>query len=104
MDEKYKLLGNFEKFSKIVDTSSIEKIEFLTTFGKSLLKIGPSEITSFFSNNFSISGGNVPYVPPGGAYGYNRRIFSFLANIGKILIHNGIVILALKGAKSLEML
>ena len=29
-----------------------------------LLKIEPSEITSFFYNIFSISGGNVSYIPP----------------------------------------
>ena len=33
-----------------------------------MLKIEPSEITSFFYNIFPISGGGVPYVPPGSAY------------------------------------
>ena len=45
-------------------------MEFLTIFGKLLLK-KPSEIFSF-STIVSISVGNVPRVPtPGGAYGIN---------------------------------
>ena len=51
-------------------------MEFLTILEKLLLKIEPSEITSFFYNNFFRfgGGGNVHYVPPGGAYGKDKII------------------------------
>ena len=46
MGEKYKLLGNFEKILKIFDENGI-----FNDFGN-VDKIEPSEITSFFYNNF----------------------------------------------------
>ena len=105
MDEKHKLLGNFEKFSKsflrkfrkihyfsivfenfnkpcvnvsrvwtkttnclktleIFDENSIEKLNFYLFFGKVVEKIEISEITSFFYNIFSGSGGVNPSNPP----------------------------------------
>ena len=54
MNEKRKLLGNFEK---IFDEISIEKLHFYFILENLLLKIEPSEITPFFYNNFSVSGG-----------------------------------------------
>ena len=58
---------------KIFDENSIEKLNFYLFLEKLLLKIEPSEITSFSTTVFSISGeGDVPCVPPpsGGAYVY----------------------------------
>ena len=43
---KHKFIGNFEKLLKILDKNSIGKLNFL-------LKIEPSEIPSFFYNNYS---------------------------------------------------
>ena len=59
MDEKRKLLGNFEKILKIFDENSIEKLNFyfILFFENLLLKIEPSEITPVFYNIFSVSGG-----------------------------------------------
>ena len=69
LDEKHKLLGNFEKILKTFDKNSIEKLNFERVLEKLLLKIEPSEITPFFYNNFSISGGGRSLCsPPGGAY------------------------------------
>ena len=72
MDAKYKLLGNFEKILKY-----LEKLNFFLFLEKLLLKIEPSEITSFFYNNFFQfgGGGNVPCVPPAGAtvYAFIRK-------------------------------
>ena len=45
LDEKHKLLGNFEKFLKIFDKDSIGKLFFKRFLEKLLLKIEPSEIT-----------------------------------------------------------
>ena len=72
MDEKYKLLGNFEKILKFVDKNSQEKLNLYLFLEKLLLKIEHSEITSIFYNNFFNfgGGGNVPCVPPGGATAY----------------------------------
>ena len=67
MDEKYKLLGNSEKILKFFENNSIEKLSFYLFLEKLLLKIEPSEITSFFYNNFFQffgGGGDVPCVPP----------------------------------------
>ena len=54
MDEKHKLLGNFEKILIFFDENSIEKLNFLIfIFSENLLlKIVPSEITPFFYNIF----------------------------------------------------
>ena len=63
MDEKLKLLGNFENF----DENSIEKLTFYLIFilENFLLKIEPSEITPFFYNNFFRFGGIFPLSLPG---------------------------------------
>ena len=66
LDEKYKVLGNFEKILKFFDINSLEKLNFYLCLEKLLLKIEPSEITSFFYNNFFNFGGG-GNVPPGGA-------------------------------------
>ena len=70
MDKKHKLFGNFEKILKIFDKNSIEKSNFYLFLERLWLKIEPSEITSFFYNNFFNSGGGTFPVPPptGGAY------------------------------------
>ena len=66
LDKKHKLFGNFEKILKIFDKNPIEKLNFSRLFENLLLKIEPSEITAFFSDNSFIFGGrNVPCVPPG---------------------------------------
>ena len=49
---------------KIFDENSIEKLDFNLFLGKLLLKIEPSEITSFFYNNFSGSGWGVEPANP----------------------------------------
>ena len=65
LDEKHKLLGNFEKSFKVFDKNSLGKLNFYRFLEKLLLKIEPSEITSFFYNNlFHFGGANVPTVPP----------------------------------------
>ena len=71
MDEKYKLLGIFEKTLKFFDKNSLEKLNFYLFLEKLLLKLEHSEITSFFYNIFSISGGGgtFPVFPPAGATG-----------------------------------
>ena len=69
LDEKYKLLGNFEKILKFFDKNSLEKVNLYLFLEKLLLKIKPSEITSFFYNisfNFG-GGGTFPVFPPAGA-------------------------------------
>ena len=71
MDEKYKLLGNFQKILKFFGKNSFEKLNFYLFLEKLWLKIEPSEITSFFYNNFfnfGGGGGTFPLFPPGGAY------------------------------------
>ena len=62
LDEKRKLLGNFEKILKIFDEHSIEKLNFyfIFIFENLLLKIDPSEITPFFYNNFFRFRGDFP--------------------------------------------
>ena len=58
----------FEKIVKFFNENSIEKIVFLNYFLVKLgLKIEPSEITSFFYNNFFNFWWDVPGVPPGNA-------------------------------------
>ena len=47
------MLRNFGIFDK----NSLEKLNFYLFLEKLLLKIEPSEITSFFYSNFPISGG-----------------------------------------------
>ena len=58
-------LGNFEKILKICDENSIEKLNFYFIFilETLLIKIEPSEITPFFCNIFSVSGGGVAPSP-----------------------------------------
>ena len=69
MDEKRKLLGNFEKILKFFDENSIENLNFFIFyfyfFENLLLKIEPSEITPFFYNKFFGfgGGGNFPLPP-----------------------------------------
>ena len=65
LDETHNCLGNFEKFLKIFDENSMEKLNFFSIFwDNSLLKIETSEITSFFYNIFSGSGGFKPTLTP----------------------------------------
>ena len=54
LDEKHKLLGNFEKTLKYFDENYIEKLNFLFLFAieKLLLKIELSETTPFLYNDF----------------------------------------------------
>ena len=75
LDEKPKLLWNFEKILKFFDENSIEKLNFLFffififyfCFENLLLKIELSEITPFFYNNlFGFGGGEFPPFPPPG--------------------------------------
>ena len=80
MDEKPKLLRNFEKILKFFDENSIEKLNFLFFFififyffENLLLKIELSEISPFFYNNFFGFGGGSPF-PPGYALAFNRKI------------------------------
>ena len=55
--------GNFEKILKFFGENSIENLNFCLFLEKLLLKIEPSEITSFFYNNFSRFGGGVDPPP-----------------------------------------
>ena len=71
LDEKHKLLGNFEKILKFFDKNSLEKLNYLFFyfyffFENLLLKIELSEITPFFYNNFFGfgGGGEFPPFPP----------------------------------------
>ena len=71
LDEKPKLLGNFEKILKFFDENSIEKLNslfffyFLFFFENLFQKIELSEITPFFYNNFfGFGGGEFPPFPP----------------------------------------
>ena len=48
---------NFEKILKLFDENSIEKLNLYLFFGEFVAKKETSEITSFFYNNFSGSGG-----------------------------------------------
>ena len=65
LDEKHKLLGNFEKILKFFDENSIEKsnLFIFIFFENLLLKIEPSEITPFFHNIFFGFGGVSPLFP-----------------------------------------
>ena len=67
LDEKRKLLGNFEK---ILEENSIEKMIFLLFLEKLLLNIEPWKITPDFYNIFSDfgGGGTFPCSPLPGAY------------------------------------
>ena len=68
LDEKRKLLGNFEKIFESFHENSIEKLNFYLIFilENLLLKIEPSEITPFFYNIFSVLGDSPPPpLPPG---------------------------------------
>ena len=84
MDEKRKLLGNFEKILKIFDENSIEKLNFyfilflffILFFENLLLKIEPSEITPVFYNNFFGFGGGISPFPPGYALAYIYKLSS----------------------------
>ena len=60
LDEKCKLLGNFEKTLKIFDENSIEKLNFYFIF-IIIFKMEPCEITPFFYNNFFCFGGISPF-------------------------------------------
>ena len=71
MDEKRKLLGNFEKILKIFDENSwifilffFFILFFILFFENLLLKIEPSKITPVFYNNiFGFGGGDFPLPP-----------------------------------------
>ena len=73
MDEKRKLLRNFEKILKVSDENSIENGIFfilflflILFFENLLLKIEPSEITPvFYKKSFGFGGGGFPHFPPG---------------------------------------
>ena len=69
LDKKHKLLANFEKILKFFDENSLENLNFLFFyfFENLLLKIGLSEITPFFYNNFFgfEGGGEFTPFPPG---------------------------------------
>ena len=66
LDEKPKLLGNFEKILKFFDENSISFLFLFFIFFENLLrKIELSEITPFFYNNFfGLGGGISPLSPP----------------------------------------
>ena len=63
LDEKYKLLANFEKILKFFDKNSIENWFFLFFIENFLIKLELSEITPFFYNNFFVFGG-ISLFPP----------------------------------------
>ena len=63
LDEKHKFFEIFEKFLKIFDENSIEKLNFLLFLENLLLKIEPSEISSFFYNSFFSFRGISPFSP-----------------------------------------
>ena len=64
---------SFEKILKILEKNSIEKLTFRLFLERLMLKIEPSEITSFFYNNFfQFRGWNVPGVPPPGYATVNK--------------------------------
>ena len=65
LDEKSKLLGNFEKTLEIFDGNSIEKLNFIFILENLLLTIEPSEITPFSTTIFRFRGGNFPLSVPG---------------------------------------
>ena len=66
LDEKHKLLGNFEKILKIFNENSIVKFNlyFIFILENLLLKIEPSEITPFFTKKFSVSGWGLNFPLP----------------------------------------
>ena len=69
LDEKHKLLWNFERILKFFDKNSLEKLNFLFFYFYFLSKICdfiyPWELTSFFYNNFFGFGGGIsPLSPP----------------------------------------
>ena len=73
LDEKRKLLGNFEKLLKIFDANSIENLNFYFIynfiFRKFVIKnraFGNNSI--FLQQFFSVPGGDFPF-PPGYALG-----------------------------------
>ena len=63
LDERRKLLGNFE-ILKIFDENSIEKLNSFIFWKICLLKIEPWEITPFFFNNLFRFRGNFPPCHP----------------------------------------
>ena len=70
LGEKYKL-GKFGKKFEIFDKNSLDKLNFYLFLEKLLLKIAPSEITSFSATIFHFGGGGWTFPvfpPPGGAY------------------------------------
>ena len=78
MDENRKLLGNFEKISKIFDENSIEKLNFYFIFPKFVTKnraLGNN--TSFLQQFFSVSGGGG--IPPLATPLMGTCAFSFAA-------------------------
>ena len=90
--EKYKLSGNLEKILKIFDKNSTEKLNFYLFLEKFWLKIEPSEITSFFYNNFfQFLRGTFPVFPPGGAYGFGWLILTnYWINFGRKALKLGV--------------
>ena len=62
LDEKRKLLGNFEKISKIFDENSIEKLNFYFIFRKFVTKNRAfGNNTSFLQQFFRFRGGFPPF-------------------------------------------
>ena len=68
LDEKCKLLGNFEIILKVFDKNSIEKYNFYLSLAKLWPKIEPSKCHHFFQHFFQFRGGDVPCVGHRGAY------------------------------------
>ena len=92
---KYKLLEIFEKFLKFFDENSIEKLSFFLFFiiyflENLLLKIEPSEITPFFYNNFSVSGGGFPPFPPWYALANNTPSLRWISKFPNLSLKSSI--------------
>ena len=64
MDEKYKLLGNFEKILKFFDKNSLENFTFYLFLEKLLLKIAFENNIIFLQHFFNFGGGTFPVPPP----------------------------------------
>ena len=64
MDEKHKVLGNFEKILKIFDENSIEKLDFIRIFGKFVTEKSFGNDTIFLQQFFRLRGGGDFPLPP----------------------------------------
>ena len=73
---------NYEKILKILDENSIEKLTFKLILEMVMLKIEPSEITSFFYNNFfNFGGGTFPVFPLATPLNFNVYFGASLKNL-----------------------